>query len=146
MPKPEPTIQKFMTAQPYSIDSGEKLEKAKEVMAKYGIRHLPVTRNGEMIGILSEREISLTYGLEALEPTQLLVIDVCSEAPYIVEPDEPLRLVAQQMANKHYGSAIIMQNEKLVGIFTTVDACRALGQTIEENIEEGNRKRVNHFH
>ena len=144
MQKAEPAIQKFMTMQPHSIESGEKLEKAKEVMAKYGIRHLPVTRDGEVIGILSDREINLTYGLEAIEPTQLLVIDVCSEATYIVDPDEPLRMVAQEMANKHYGSAVVMQNEKLVGIFTTVDACRALSQMIENGIQEANLKRLNY--
>lgn len=145
MPKSEPTIQKFMTVQPQSIEAGAKLQQAKEAMAKYGIRHLPVTRRGELIGILSEREINLTYGLEAIEPTQLLVIDVCSEDPYIVEPDEPLRLVAQEMANKHYGSAIVMQNGNLVGIFTAVDACRALSQIIEAHIEESNLKRINYF-
>ena len=58
MSKSEPAIQKFMTTQPQSIESKEKLEKAKEVMAKYGIRHLPVTREGEVIGMLSEREIN----------------------------------------------------------------------------------------
>ena len=49
MPKSEPAIQKFMTMQPQSIEAGEKLEKAKETMTKYGIRHLPVTRKGEVI-------------------------------------------------------------------------------------------------
>ena len=114
-------------------------------MAKYGIRHLPVTREGEVMGMLSEREINLTYELEAIEPTHLLVIDACSEDPYFVEPDEPVRLVAQEMANQHYGSAIVMQNEKLVGIFTTVDACRALSQIIEENINQSNLKQINYF-
>ena len=145
MPRSEPTIQEFMTVQPQSIESGDKLEKAREIMSKYGIRHLPVTRRGELIGILSERELNLTYELESMEPTKLLVIDVCSEDPYMVAPDEPLRLVAQEMANKHYGSAIVIQEEKLVGIFTAVDACRALSRIIEENIERSNMKQVNYF-
>ena len=145
MPKQEPMIQKFMTVQPQSIESGETLDKAKELMAKFGIRHLPVTREGSVVGVLSDREVNLTYGLEALEPTKLLVIDVCSEDPYIVDPEEPLRLVAQEMARKHYGSAVVVQNEKLVGIFTTVDACHALSYIIEHNIEEANMKYVNYF-
>ena len=145
MPKSEPTIQKFMTTQPQSIESKDKLEKAKDVMAKYGIRHLPVMREGEVIGMLSDREINLAYGLEGVEPTSLLVVDACSGHPYIVEPDEPLRLAAQEMANKHHGSAVVMQNGKLVGIFTTVDACRALSWIIEENIKELNLKTLNYI-
>ena len=74
-----------------------------------------------------------------------MVIDVCSEDPYIVDPDEPVRMVAQEMAKKHYGSAVVVQNKKLVGIFTTVDACRALSQMIENGIEEANLKRLNYI-
>jgi acetoin utilization protein AcuB len=94
--------------------------------------------------MLSEREINLTYGLETLEPAKLLVIDVCSDDPYIVDPEEPLRLVAQEMANEHHGSAVVIQNDKLVGIFTTVDACRALSYIIEQDIEEANTKYANY--
>ena len=134
MPITEPLIQQYMTVQPQSIESSEKLQKARDLMTRFGIRHLPVTCGGKVIGILSERDINLTYGLEAIEKTQYLVMDVCREEPYAVGPEEPLRLVVQEMANMRYGSVIVMKDEKLAGIFTTVDACRALNQIIEDNM------------
>ena len=51
----------------------------------------------------------------------------------------------RKMAKKHHSSAIVMQNNKLVGIFTTVDACYALNHIIEQNIEEANMKYVNYI-
>jgi acetoin utilization protein AcuB len=34
------------------------------------------------------------------------------------------------MAEHKYGCAVVMQNDKLVGIFTTVDACRAFAEML----------------
>jgi acetoin utilization protein AcuB len=48
-----------------------------------------------------------------------------------VSPDSPLDEVALEMAENRYGSAIIVQDKKVVGIFTTVDACRALAAILE---------------
>jgi acetoin utilization protein AcuB len=38
------------------------------------------------------------------------------------------------MAAKKYGSAIVMQNGKVVGIFTTVDACQALADLLQTRL------------
>ena len=145
MPKSEPAIQKFMTQQPLFIEAKESVEAAQDMLSKYGIRHLPVMRDGELVGILSEREINLACNIDTIDPRQLLVIDICSEDPYVVDPETPLREVVAVMASKHYGSAVVMQNDKLVGIFTTVDACRALSQLIESDIVQANLKRINFF-
>ncbi len=120
-----------MTVQPISIEAGENLAAAVEVMAKHQIRHLPVMQDSEVVGILSDRDIKLAQSIEGINIDQLPVLDICVEEPYIVGPDEPLSHIASTMASKHYGSAIIVQNDKLVGIFTTVDACRALSEILQ---------------
>ena len=136
----EPTVQDFMTQQPQSIESKETVQKARDLMSQRGVRHLPVTRDGALVGILSEREVNLTSGVESIDPSQLLVIDVCSEDPYQVTPDTPLWQVAQVMGDKCYGSALVVEDGRLAGIFTTVDACRALHQVLEERNVERLRK------
>ncbi len=131
MPKSEPMIQKFMTTVPQWIHAGETLQKAEDMMKKLGIRHLPVMDKDKVVGILSDRDIKLAQGIAGVDPTVVPVIDVCPENPYTVDPETPLHEVARVMASKHYGSAIVVQNGKLVGIFTTVDACRAIVEIIE---------------
>jgi CBS domain-containing protein len=39
-------------------------------------------------------------------------------------------VVAGTMAKRHIGSAIITKKEKLAGIFTSTDACRALAKLL----------------
>jgi CBS domain-containing protein len=36
------------------------------------------------------------------------------------------------MADRHVGSALVTRGDKLVGIFTTTDACRALARVLHE--------------
>ena len=105
-------------------------------MSELGVRHLPVMNQGEIVGIISDRDIKLASGIEGIDADKFPVIDVCAGNPYRVEPDTSLRDVANTMASKHYGSAIVVQNGKVVGIFTTVDACRALAEIIETRYHE----------
>ncbi len=131
MSKAEPTIQKYMTTQPISIEAGQTLQDAIMVLKQHSIRHLPVMRGNEVVGLLSDRDVKLALGIQGLDTDRMPVIDICIEKPYTVKPEAHLKEVALTMASKHYGSAIVVSNGKLVGIFTTVDACRALAEIID---------------
>ena len=109
-------------------------------MTAFGIRHLPVTTDGIVVGILSRRELDMAMQIEVVDSKQFLVIDACSEKPYIAYPDTPLREVVGVMAREHLGSVIVMENAKPVGIFTTVDACRTLHDLIKNALQEKGRE------
>lgn len=70
---------------------------------------------------------------------KLKVRDAFVEQPCIVSASAPVGKVAKMMAERHIGSAIVTKNDKLVGIFTVTDACRALAQVLGENEEESER-------
>lgn len=58
---------------------------------------------------------------------------MCANLPYVAHPDAPLNEVASDMATQKLGSAIILEDGKLVGIFTATDACRALSEIFNKN-------------
>ena len=142
MENKEPLTQEFMTQQPQTIEGKESLEAARKIMTTFGIRHLPVTMGGVVVGILSQRELDLAMQIEVVDSRQFLVIDACSEKPYIAYPETPLREVVGVMAREHLGSVIIMENTKPVGIFTTVDACRTLHDFIDNTLEREGRENL----
>ncbi|MFM2420592.1 MAG: hypothetical protein RL385_5315, partial [Pseudomonadota bacterium] len=47
-----------------------------------------------------------------------------------VSPDAPIDEVVGEMAAKKFGSAVVQQNHKVVGIFTTVDVCKAFAELL----------------
>lgn len=130
MTKPIPTIQKFMTTSPHSIGKDQTLARAHEVLREHHIRHLPVLEAGQLIGMLTHRDLALVEALADVDAKLVTVADAMSTEVYSVSPDARLDEVVLEMAEKKYGSAVVVQNHKVVGIFTTVDACRALGELL----------------
>lgn len=123
------TIRDVMTPQPHSIHTKETLEQAQQLMSMYHIRHLPVMsplNASRVIGIISDRDLKAVRGIPGVNPAKVLVESVYHRNPYVVEGETPLSDVTSMMSDRHYGSAIIIDRGKLVGIFTTVDACRVL--------------------
>jgi acetoin utilization protein AcuB len=120
-----------MTALPHTIPANATLREAEARMAEHRVRHLPVMDQGRVVGMLSDRDLKLAYGIHGLNPEKMLVIDACHGGAYVVNPDTPLSEVATVMAEQHYGSAIVCRQGRVVGIFTTVDACRALAAFID---------------
>ena len=103
-------------------------------MEEHRIRHLPVLRGGHLLGMLTDRDIKLIETFRDVDPAQVAVEEAMTEQPYSVGPDTPLDEVVETMAAQKYGSAVIMQNQKVVGIFTTVDACQALAQLLRTRL------------
>lgn len=125
MSKAIPTIQKYMTTSPHSIGVDQPLTQAHAFMKKHDIRHLPVLSAGKLVGMLTDRDLHLIESLEHVDPKTVTVEDAMTTSVYSVAPDAPLDEVVGTMGQRKFGSAVVMQNDKVVGIFTTVDLCRA---------------------
>jgi acetoin utilization protein AcuB len=132
-----PQVIAFMTPFPYSIDVDAPLVDAHKMMREGHFRHLPVTSNANIVGVLTDRDIKLALGPEFGSPDEreLTVRDAYIDAPCVVPASTPLATVARTMAEHHIGSAIVTKKDKLVGIFTVTDACRALAQLLEGHPE-----------
>ena len=72
------TVEKIMTAPIRTIDAGKAVDEAQDMMGDHSIRHLGVTKNGEIIGVVSVRDLLLYYKRYAQ-----------SKLPQRVEYDEP---------------------------------------------------------
>jgi len=101
----EATIKQFMTASPHSIGQDQPLSVAHEMMRTHAIRHLPVLHVGEAM----------------------------STETYAVEPRTTMLEVAAEMADHRYGAAVVIDKERLVGIFTTVDGMRLLSTVLADS-------------
>ena len=121
------TIRHYMTPTPLTIGAEQMLTVAIELMREHKIRHLPVLRGGRLVGIVSERDVALISGLPAVDPATVPIEDAMSDNVYTVSGDTPLDEVAATMAANKYGAALVVgDHNRLVGVFTTIDALHAL--------------------
>jgi acetoin utilization protein AcuB len=133
-----PSVMAVMTPFPWFVQIEDALGRARELMAEHDIRHLPVTRAGELVGVVSSRDIQLVESTaEATERDGLRVRDACVQDAYIADIAEPLDRVLLEMARRHIDSTLVIRNRKLVGILTVTDACRAFGELLRAMFPHG---------
>jgi acetoin utilization protein AcuB len=134
MSKPIPPIRKYMSTSPHTIGKDQTLAKAHAMLREHKIRHLPVLDGGKLVGIVTDRDLRLIETLKDVDPEKVTVEDAMSQDVYVVSPESPLDEVARDMAEHKYGSAVVMQNGKVVGIFTTVDGMVALHELLHTRL------------
>jgi acetoin utilization protein AcuB len=121
-----PTVGAFMTPTPCTADEGLSLVDAQDRMNANNIRHLLVTRNDHLVGVLSSRDITFALSLPGVKPEKLTVFHAMTTAPFTCGPNAELAAVCQEMEAHRYGCAVIVDDGLVIGIFTTTDALRAV--------------------
>ena len=129
--RPIATIDTYMTISPHTVGADQTLAHAHELLREHRIRHLPVLRGGQLIGMLTERDLALIEKLKDVDPRTLKIEEAMTADVYTVAPDARLDVVVSEMAARKLGSAIIVRSGKVAGIFTMVDACNALAELLQ---------------
>lgn len=130
-----PQIKTVMTPFPYFIELGATLHEALSTMKRHRIRHLPVVKDHNLVGIITDRDIRLTLR-SAHDPSfekKVQVKDVFIEEAYTVDLTEPVDNVLLHLAQNHIGSALVTKNGRLAGLYTMTDACRQFGEFLREH-------------
>lgn len=134
MTKAIPRIARYMSTTPHTIGREQTLATAHKLMREHRVRHLPVLDGGKLVGVVSDRDLALIETLRDVDATKVTVEDAMTQSPYTVSPDAGLDEVVATMAEHRYGSAIVMDNGEVVGVFTTVDALTALAELLQSRL------------
>lgn len=135
MTKSIPKIKKFMTTTPHTIGADQTLAYAKKTMHELSIRHLPVLIGGSVVGIISERDISFLQSFKNIDLKNEKVEQAMTLEPFMVDADTLLDVVCCEMAEKKIGSVLVKDNNKLVGIFTWIDALHAMDELLQTRLK-----------
>ena len=121
------TILPYFTVGTHAVEAHQPVSTALEVMQEHDLRHLPVLKNGVVVGEVSDRDLRV-WQLQKEFKFETAIAHVMVEAPYIVDPGAPLAEVASEMAARKIGCAIVVSGGRLSGMFTSTDALRALAR------------------
>jgi len=136
MSKMIPTVQKFMTTSPHSIGKDQTIHKAEEMMQQLGIRHLPILDGGKLFGLVSDRDLKFIGGFRDVDPKKIKLEELSVTDVFTVHTHTPLDEVCEIMAENKYGCAVVMDNDKLVGVFTWVDGLRAMAELLNTRLKK----------
>jgi len=128
-----PRVSRYMTRSPHTIGRDQSLERAHELMNANRIRHLPVLDRGELVGVLSQRDLYFVETLDATPRGEITVEEAMSQDVFETKSDASLAAVAAAMLRHKLGCAVIKDGGKVTGVFSTTDALRALVDHLPDN-------------
>jgi acetoin utilization protein AcuB len=128
---PIPVVSHYMQ-KPITIERTASLAEAHRVMRQYQIRHLPVLEGGNLVGVVTQRDLNLLASVGEADIENSKVEKAMTEHPFIVTSDAALDEVLDIMADHKYGSVIVMGRAGVEGIFTAADACRVFAEMLRD--------------
>lgn len=129
-----------MTRDPLTVGPSETIGQADEIMTNNRFRQLPVVQDGELVGILTDRDIrsfvsgSLLSNPEAREKAlNTKVREIMTTEPLTLSPDDDLQEAVELFIEEKIGGIpVVDEAEGLVGIVTYVDLLRCFLNRLQE--------------
>ena len=120
-----PTVTQLMTPRPLvTATETTALQAAWQLMRNNRVRHLPVVAGGEVVGLLSDRDV-LAAGREALRPATLeapiVVADAMSTRLSTIAAERPAIEAATTLLRRRVGALPVLRGRELIGIVTVSD-------------------------
>jgi CBS domain-containing protein len=131
-------IREVMTANPSTIEADGFVIEAAKIMKTEDAGVVPVTENGRLIGMVTDRDIAIRVVAEGKDPQSTSVREVASTDLVTIDPQqdlgEALRLMAQHQVRR---LPVIEEGGRLVGVVAQADVAREgddtkTGQVVQE--------------
>jgi len=122
-----------------TLELGDNLDLADDLMRLGRIRHMPVVSHGCIAGILSQRDLfragissvlELRHSAEKEWMQKIRVEDVMTSDPITIEAEAPLRDAVDVMLKKRIGCLPVVEQGKLVGLLSESDCMRHLARLL----------------
>lgn len=130
----------IMTREVLTLAEDDTLADARRFMERAAIRHLPVLRDGVVVGVLSHRDLlaasfSLFADVTARDERRMLARIPVHEAMHealVISPETPVPEAARVMLDRKLGCLPVTDGERrLVGIITEADFVRLAARLLE---------------
>lgn len=128
-------IQDIMSTDVLSIGPQLPIVAARNQMRTRGVRHLLVEQGGEIIGVLSERDL----GGPKLTASAGVVSDVMTRNVVTASPEMTIRQAANLLRGRSIGCLPVTEGERAVGIVTTTDLLELIGRGVEKPVARSTR-------
>jgi CBS domain-containing protein len=133
------TVDDLMEREVVTLDVTDTLSLAEDIMRLGRIRHLPVLKDGALMGILSQRDLfraavsSVLHLQRTSEREWLARIEiraVMTSPPITVRPGTPIREAVETMLAKQIGCLPVIDGRRLVGLVSESDCLRHLAHLL----------------
>lgn len=123
-------VRDIMTKEIVTIDSEKSALEVAKVMTERGISSVFIVKDGNPVGIVSERDFIKKICAKELDVAKVKVGEIMSKILTTATPDTPIEVAVQRMVNHKIRRLPIMDANKIVGIITVTDLAKHLRTTL----------------
>ena len=127
-------VKDIMSNEIASLNSDDSIEKAAQLMKQYDVGSIPVCSNNEVIGIVTDRDITLRSVAKDQGSKLQNASDIMTSNLVVGDPDMNIHDAAALMSEKQIRRLPIVENKNLVGIVALADI--SLEPSLQDNAEE----------
>jgi len=126
-------VKELMSTAVEAVERNDDLSRVEDLMAAKKLRHLPVLENGEVVAVVSQRDLfkammssTMGYGEKAQKAYlhSVRVKEIMAYPVVTVTPDTSVDEAADLMLQKGIGCLPVLDGSQLVGIVTKTDLLR----------------------
>lgn len=114
-------IKDIMTKNVTCLNSEDSIETAASLMKNYNVGSLPVCKNKELIGIVTDRDITLRAVATGQDSSHQKVSDIMTSNPVAGSPEMNVHEATKLMSENQIRRLPIVENKNLVGIVALGD-------------------------
>ena len=115
------SVRDAMTEDPRSIGTSASVVEAAQLMGEAHIGSLPITDDEQLVGMITDRDITTRVVAEAADLETTSVGDVCSRDVISAEADKDHEEALELMARHQVRRLPVVENGRLVGIVAQAD-------------------------
>ena len=105
----------------YFVEADQTVLEAAQKMVEHGIGAVPVLRNGELVGIFSERDIMKRVVAERRDTARTRISEVMTPNPLVVDVRESIEKCMVLMKEHNFRHLPICDGKKLKGLVSLRD-------------------------
>ena len=127
------TLRDIMTTNVVSVSPQQSIQEAARLMREHNVGALPVVENGQLKGIITDRDITIRSTAQGQEDNTP-VSQVMSSSTVEASPDMDVHEAAQLMAQHQIRRLPVVENNRLVGMVALGDL--ATGNIYQHEAQE----------
>ncbi len=130
-------VRDLMTSEPTTVGPDDAVAEAATHMREEDCGSIPVTKDAKLVGIITDRDITVRCVAAGADPKTQKVSEIMSADPITVTPDTDADEAARMMAEFQVRRLPVVDDGRLVGILVTAQLARRestknVGSTIKE--------------
>lgn len=127
-------VKEVMTKSIASLNPEDTVQYAAQLMKEYDIGSIPVCSEEKVIGIITDRDITLRAVAEGENTRNKLVRDIMSSNPVVGKPDMEISDAVRIMSERKIRRLPVVESNNLIGIVSLGDI--AVEPSLKNNAED----------